>query len=583
MTKYITGGPPRFLHQKRGLRKLIQDKGTTALLFDPGTGKTATMIDFLGLLALKSPRREARVLVICPLVAVDTWVDQCATFMSPQVNYYAEAIGGSVLQRCEALAARGGDPFPKPLGLVTPPRPDDGATEAEWSEYHDAVSRNTRAVSLYRRKASREQGMLHAGRAVAQGARRDGEPFTPAVGPQEAIGERPSVTMAVLNLDTFAQRRMIGSKTTADIVLEAVRRFGPDQVVVDESHKIKGQSGNASKLIARIGKEVSRRTILTGTVMPHSPLDVYAQWRFLDPYAFGRHENGAAKRPATFGAFADRYAVHGGWMGKQVVGFQNLDHMEQIMSQRAIVARKSDALDLPPTTDVVVPVHLSDRETKAYDDLRDQLVHQLNDDETTTVGNRLTQMMRLRQITSGHLPSDDGTPHVIGTSKAKVIKSLVHDTLAGERRIVVFALFTAEIDVLADMLAVDGTEVQVIRGGTPQEDRVAMRKRFGSDDPQRIVMVAQVKTMSLAVNELVTASHAIFASLSQQRDDLVQARDRLNRLGQKAQNVTFWYAIARGTVDQVILDSHEQRTNLEAAVLAHVKGEDHTQQEEQQS
>lgn len=36
MTAYVTGGPERFVHQKRGLKKLIDTGGVTALLFDPG-------------------------------------------------------------------------------------------------------------------------------------------------------------------------------------------------------------------------------------------------------------------------------------------------------------------------------------------------------------------------------------------------------------------------------------------------------------------------------------------------------------------------------------------------------------------
>jgi SNF2 family DNA or RNA helicase len=99
-----------------------------------------------------------------------------------------------------------------------------------------------------------------------------------------------------------------------------------------------------------------------------------------------------------------------------------------------------------------------------------------------------------------------------------------------------------------------------------------LRRRFGSADKQRMVMVCQIRTMSLAVNELVTASHAVFATPPQQRDDLVQARDRLNRLGQ-TQPVTFWYAVAPKTVDEVVMTSHRHRTSLEQAMLRHVRGE----------
>ena len=108
-----------------------------------------------------------------------------------------------------------------------------------------------------------------------------------------------------------------------------------------------------------------------------------------------------------------------------------------------------------------------------------------------------------------------------------------------------------------------------ISGDTPQAERLRLRKRFGSDSPDRMVMLAQIQTLSVAVNELVTASHAVFGSLSQRRDDLIQARDRLNRIGQ-TKPVTFWYALAPGTIDEVIMRSHDERTTLEDSVLAHV-------------
>jgi hypothetical protein len=131
------------------------------------------------------------------------------------------------------------------------------------------------------------------------------------------------------------------------------------------------------------------------------------------------------------------------------------------------------------------------------------------------------------------------------------------------------------------MLARPGTVVEVIHGETPSDERLRIRQRFGSDDPQRIVLVAQVRTMSLAVNELVTASHAVYGSLSQLRDDFIQSRDRLNRTGQ-VRPVTFWYALAgkpgrdpmNGAgklVDGVILTSHFARSKLEADMLDYVK------------
>jgi len=544
VTLFKPGGPVRFAHQRRGLAKLIDTGGVAALLFDPGLGKTAVVLDYSCLLALKAPSGEARVLVICPLAAVDTWVLQARTFISPQVNYWAEALGGNLKQRSEALAARGGGP-------MTPAPPRSSRTG----------------------RSGRTNGrVLHHHRSIAWDARTDGD-VTPS--DIDQVGD-PRVVLVVLNIDSFASRaRVSRSVTMADRMVEAVKAFSPDLVVIDESHRIKSPTGNASRALARVTRIVPRRVILTGTVMPHGPLDVFAQWRFLDPTAFGELQPDGTRRPATYGAFKNRYAIMGGYMGWQVTGYRDLDHMQAVMGQRAAVARKADSLDLPPTTDAVVPVTLTPAEQLAYQDMKRTLVTRLASGALATAPNRLAQMMRLRQITAGHLPDDDnGAVATIGNSKAMTIASLVHDTLVGEKRIVIFAFFTAEITQLRDTLAQPGTTVETIDGSTPNKERLAIRARFGNPagHPERIVLIAQITTMSLAVNELVTASHAIFASLSQRRDDYEQARARLDRQGQ-TKPVTFWLAQVPGTVDEVIYRSHQQRTDLETAMLAHLRAD----------
>lgn len=533
---FVPGGPPRFKHQRDGLRKMIETGGVCGLLYDPGTGKTATTLDYASLLALKSPRREARVLVVGPLAAVDTWVTQSREYVADGVAVWAEAVGGSIRQKAEALAARGGNPAKPTRARGTGPR-------AEGYK---------RALALSLRPP-------------------EGVQARPQDGPDGLGTVLPRLVLLSVNLDAFASRASAGSggRTMADLMVDAVRRFEPDLIVVDESHRIKSATSNTSRALARLTPLCRRRVILTGTVMPHSPLDVFGQWRFLEPYAFGTRLADGTIRPATFGNFRARFAKMGGWMGKEVIGFKNLDEMQSIMAKNSIVAKKTDVLDLPPVTETVVRVDLSPAEKRAYEQMRRDLAVQFSSGAAASVPNRLAQLMRLRQITSGYLPDDQEQVRLIGDSKAKVVRSLVHDTLVGEKRIVVFAHFTHEIDLLAKMLQAAGTEVEVITGATPAEQRTVIRQRFGSDDPARIVLIAQTRTMSLAVNELVTASHAIFASLSQQRDDDEQARARLDRQGQ-TRPVTIWRAIAPGTVDEVILTSHRDRTNLETSMLRHI-------------
>lgn len=535
---FTPAGPPRFEHQRRGLLDIINNRGVHALLWDPGTGKTATTLDFCSLLALKAPSGEARVLVVAPLAAVDTWVQQAPVFVADGISLWAEAIGGSIRQRAATLASRNSENTPQK------------GTERAWKRAHALTLRGAPGADL-----------------------------NPADGPRGLGDDQPRLVLCALNLDTFASRSEVGSKTMADVVVDAVQKYAPDLVVVDESHRIKGAASNTSRTLSRLTRFVPRRIILTGTVMPHSPLDVYGQWRFLDPYAFGRLGPRGERMKATAAQFRERYAVLGGFNNKQPIGFKNLDHLTDTMALRSTVAKKSDVLDLPPVTETVVPVDLSPSEKKLYAEVKKALSDEIRakgeGDASVnglTIKDHLSQIMRLRQITSGHLPNDDGEVKEIGQSRGKVIRSLVHDTLTGESRVVIFAHFTHEIHLLQRLLAKDGTTVHTIDGSTPPQEREKIRAQFGSDDPARLVLIAQTRTMSLAVNELVTASHAIFASLPWQRDDVEQAIARLDRQGQ-TKPVTIWVTQAPGTVDEIVWTAIKNRTSVETSVLRHITGD----------
>lgn len=543
--KFIPKGPKRYAHQRKILKRILDTKGVCALLCEPGTGKTAPTLDYLSILALKSTEivdgePEVRVLVISPKAAVDNWVLQAEKFVHDGVNVWAEALGGSILQKADTMRSRGPEQF-KPKRIA---RKKDG----EQLE-HRGLNVD-RAELLYVRGADQHTSK----------------------GPRDLTG-KPRLVLLSLNYDTFASRVSRGSRTMADELLDAVRKFRPDVIVCDEMHKIKGPGSNTSRLIGRVGALSPRRLGLTGTVMPHSPMDVFAQWRFLQPFAFGEYDPlTKGRKKATYGLFQRRFGVMGGFMNREVIRYVNLDEMQAIMAENSIVVKKEDALDLPEAVDVIVPVILSSKEQKLYDDMKQDLIAKFGGGNgQASVPNRLTQLLRLRQITAGHLPNDDGVMQEIGDSKVSMITSIAHDTLEGEKRIVVFGVFKSEIAALKKTLSKPGTEVHVIDGSTPQDERLRIRKRFGSSDPARIILLAQIKTISLAVNELVTANNAIFASLSQQRDDLIQARDRLNRIGQ-TRKMTFWFPLARGTIDEVIYKSHEGRTNLEEAVLKHIQG-----------
>jgi hypothetical protein len=520
-------------HQKDAVKFLDSVDGIGALLFDPGVGKTGSTLAWLDRLARK--RGEVRVLVVAPLAATDTWVLQAPMFMDSVVK--SRMMQGSTMS------------ILKKIGEAR-----------DWTKVPDTPVMANHPGSLKSQVSGNKVTIL----SMSSGA-----------------------------LSSFCRNDAKANQTMRQRVvqvLRAIRNYQPHVIVVDESHIIKSANSNVSKALYQMGQMVPHRIILTGTVAPHSPLDVYGQWRFLAPWTFSDQypeaytddplhmtlEQRKGIRPWPWGRFRDRYADMGGYNGKNVVGMNSItiDELHNRVAERSMAMRKEDALDLPAVTDVDVHVALTPKERKAYEEMKRDLAAQLDSGELLTAVNPLSKMMKLRQITSGFAKdSDTGEVHVIGHSMQKMATDLINTTLAGENRIVVFSYFRAECEAMAKALRQKGRTVEVITGSTKARDRLAIRQRFAdvSGNPEPTILVAQVTTMSLSVNELVTAQNAVFLSQTQQRDVWVQARGRLDRNGQ-TKPVTFWNVFVPGTVGEIMLQTHAKRGDLETAMIDHIKG-----------
>lgn len=384
--------------------------------------------------------------------------------------------------------------------------------------------------------------------------------------------EGAQVHIRVVNYETLSSRRQVkGSRRLhSDILLSAVQSWAPHVLVAEESHMLKGTNSNVGRLMYRISKKVDRRILLTGSPSPHSPLDFYSQARVLDENIFS-----VGNRPMTLSQFTATFARTGGYMGKQIVGWRRLDLLERCLKTRTASLRKQDCLDLPPTTDTVLRFRLSAREQAAYDRIRKTMVLQLESGVLMSAPSMLVLRLRLRQIACGFV-KDDNTERIewLGTSRQEAAVERLRAILGADNRCVVFGWSRIELDALSARLDADMPDVVVytVNGDTSDADRLRYRQEFGRRDATTRIFLAQIATISMGINELVSSSNAIFLSLSEQRSHLVQAKGRLDRPGQLSP-VVYTHLEAAGTVDEVIRKSHEERSDLEASLLAHLKGE----------
>ena len=320
-----------------------------------------------------------------------------------------------------------------------------------------------------------------------------------------------------------------------------------DCVAFDESHRIKAPGSKQSRFAARINAH--RRLALTGTPMPHSPLDLYGQFRALDPGIFG----------TRFAMFRARYAVMGGFENRQVLKFQRQEELRERMDKICWHVPKS-VLDLPPIQTIDRECLLDGEAALAYQQMEKYFIAEI-DAGLVTASNALAKMLRLQQIAAGFLPVDDGIERV-GSQKADLLAELLED-IGKDERAIVFCRFRADLALVHEIAEKLGRSCGEISGSAHDY----RRWKDGEFD----TLAVQIQAGGLGV-DLTEASYAIYYTLGFSLGDYLQSVARLHRPGQK-NPVIVYRLLAKGTIDVRIVRALSKRHAIVSAILDEINQE----------
>ena len=65
-------------------------------------------------------------------------------------------------------------------------------------------------------------------------------------------------------------------------------KYDADIVIADEGHKIKTHTAKQSKTLHKLGAKARYKMLLTGTVITNKAIDVFSQYKFINPTVFGQ-------------------------------------------------------------------------------------------------------------------------------------------------------------------------------------------------------------------------------------------------------------------------------------------------------
>lgn len=339
-------------------------------------------------------------------------------------------------------------------------------------------------------------------------------------------------------------------------IFEALGGYAAGLIVCDESQRIKNPRAAQSRAVQMLGDRAACRLILSGTPVQNSVVDLYSQYRFLDPGVFG----------ANFYAFRNRYCQMGGYGGHEVVGFQHMDELVRKEHSIALRVTKAECLDLPGQTFVRRYVQLEPEARRLYAQIARASCAELENGEHVTASIVLTKLLRLMQLTGGFVQADGGDrPRPTGSAKLDALADILEDYVqeAGQK-LVVFARFRPEIAAICQLLEQRGIRYGRIDGEVPMDQRGAIVEMF-QQDPGVKVFVAQIQTAGLGIT-LHAASAAVFYSLDFNYANYAQALARIHRIGQ-AQSVTYIHLLAEHTVDEQVLDALERKEDLARTIV----------------
>jgi SNF2 family DNA or RNA helicase len=333
---------------------------------------------------------------------------------------------------------------------------------------------------------------------------------------------------------------------------EELLRFDADLIIADEGHKLKDNRSRQSKGMQHLGDKARYKLLLTGTVITNREIDVFSQYRFLDSRIFG----------TSFYAFRNRYFDMTGY-GNHIPVFRQSMADDFLKRMHCIAYRvtKEECLDLPEVREEIRKVELEPKAMRVYGELQEDCYTELKDSEVTAA-NVLTKMLRLSQLTGGHLTDDEHHVRPVSSAKLDALSDIIDAAVSDGQKIVVMARFVAEMDDIEEMLTKKGIGYAVVRGGVKNRDDEV--KRF-MKDPTCQVFVGQIAAAGLGIT--LTAAHImVFYSLDYSMSNFDQAKARIHRVGQK-QKCLYLYLIAKGTVDGKVLRSLRNKVNLAKALV----------------
>jgi len=366
--------------------------------------------------------------------------------------------------------------------------------------------------------------------------------------------DKGDLKILIMNIEAFSTSKGL------DFAHRFLNIFlGKALIGIDESTTIKNPTAKRTKNILTIGNLASYRRILTGSPVTKSPLDLYSQCEFLDPYHLG-HE--------SYYSFRARYANmmkrnFGGRQVQLVTSYRRLDELADKLEKFSYRVLKEDCLDLPPKVFTTRTVEMTPEQQEKYYTMKRAAIAE-HDGKIMSSATALTTLLRLHQITCGTFKADDDTLIHLKNNRLTALMDCLEET---EGKVIIWATYREDIRKIVESLKKAYGEASTVEyhGGvdaTLRQDHIAQFQQVKG--PTRY-FVGNPSTGGYGIT-LTAANTVIYYSNSYDLEKRLQSEDRAHRIGQTG-SVTYVDLVSEKTIDERIIKALKDKVNIANEIM----------------
>lgn len=292
------------------------------------------------------------------------------------------------------------------------------------------------------------------------------------------------------------------------------------------------------------------RLALTGTPVSNSAQDVWSILDWVQPKCLG-----------NYWSFINKYCVKNFWGA--ITASKNVDLLAQLIEPHIIRRLKVDVLpQLPDKIMADVSFELSDDEQKLYDQIKKDLLFEIQDIDISKILNpvnlsmTLPKMMALRRLANGM--------ELVGTkqksSKLEALKELMSQL--GDKKVIIFTEFSDMADILYREF-LDKRPLVISGEVNDPGIRAKTIDTFNTDPNFNLLVMTSAGQFGLNIQ---SASVVIHYDQPWSLAKLVQREGRAHRMGQK-ESVLVYNLLGRKTIDEYIAKKLLSKKDLSSRLL----------------